>query len=223
MNATEISSTFRRPHRPETLARWAAMVPTGFQFSVKLPRAITHEERLLDAARPLGCFIDLIRHLEDRLGPLLVQLPPSLIFDAEIAGAFFRQLRDVFQGPVVCEPRHPTWFKAEPSELLRCNQVSRVGVDPARVPEGADPGCWTDLAYWRLHGSPRMYHSDYITESLANLASKVSTCASSEIWCIFDNTASGAALGNALTLSDQLPLALLMLPGRHAEELAFGP
>jgi len=121
------------------------MVPTGFRFSVKLPRAITHEGRLLDAARPLGCFIDLIRHLEDRLGALLVQLPPSLIFDAEIAGAFFRQLR--------------------------------VGADPARVPEAAGPGGWADLTYWRLHGSPRMYYSDYSAEFLASLALKVSTSA----------------------------------------------
>jgi uncharacterized protein YecE (DUF72 family) len=105
---------------------------------------------------------------------------------------------------VVCEPRHPTWFEAEPGELLRCQQVARVGADPARVPEAADPGGWADLAYWRLHGSPRMYYSDYGTEFLTGLASKVSASAASQIWCVFDNTASGAALGNALTLSDHL-------------------
>jgi uncharacterized protein YecE (DUF72 family) len=115
LNAAEINSTFHRPHRPATFARWAEAVPTGFRFSVKLPRAITHERRLLDAAGPLACFIDSIHHLEDRLGALLVQLPPSLIFDAEIAGAFFRQLRDVFEGPVVCEPRHPTWSRPRPA------------------------------------------------------------------------------------------------------------
>ena len=204
LGAAEINSTFHRLHRPETFARWAEMVPTGFRFSVKLPRAITHDGRLSDAGRPLACFIDLIRHLGDRLGALLVQLPPSLIFDAQIAGVFFRQVRDVFEGPVVCEPRHPTWFEAEPGELLRCEQVARAGADPARVPEAADPGGWTDLAYWRLHGSPRMYYSDYDIEFLADLASRVCASTASQIWCVFDNTASGAALGNALTLSNQL-------------------
>jgi uncharacterized protein YecE (DUF72 family) len=204
LNAVEINSTFHRPHRPETFAQWAEAVPAGFRFSVKLPRAITHQQRLLDPAGPLADFIDSIRHLEDRLGALLVQLPPSLMFDAEIAGAFFRQLRDVFEGPVVCEPRHPTWFEAEPDELLRREQVGRVGADPARVLEAAAPGGWTDLAYWRLHGSPRMYYSDYDGEFLADLASTVCASAASQIWCVFDNTASGAALGNALTLGDQL-------------------
>ena len=204
LDAAEINSTFHRPHRPETFARWAASVPAGFRFSVKLPRAITHDKRLLDAAGPLACFIDSIRHLEDRLGAVLVQLPPSLIFDPDIAGAFFRQLRDVFDGFVVCEPRHPTWFDANSDELLRSNQVGRVRADPARVPEAASPGGWTNLAYWRLHGSPRMYYSEYSTEFLRTLASKVGASASSETWCIFDNTACGAALGNALMLSDQL-------------------
>jgi uncharacterized protein YecE (DUF72 family) len=180
------------------------MVPPGFRFSVKLPRAITHEGQLLDAADPLGAFIDLIRHLGDRLGAVLVQLPPSLVFDAEIAVTFFRQLRDLFEGPIICEPRHPTWFDIKPGELLRSEQVARAAVDPARVPEGASPGGWTGFAYWRLHGSPRMYYSNYDAEFLESLASKVRASTSSETWCVFDNTASGAALGNALTLGNQL-------------------
>ena len=204
LNAAEINSTFHRPHRPETFARWAQAVPTGFRFSVKLPRAITHEGRLLDAASPLADFIGLIRHLEDRLGAVLVQLPPSLSFDSDIAGAFFRQFREVFEGPVVCEPRHPSWFGLEAEKLLTREQVARVAADPGRAPEAASPGGWGSLAYWRLHGSPRMYYSDYSTEFLQTLGAIVSASASSETWCIFDNTASGAALGNALMLSDQL-------------------
>jgi uncharacterized protein YecE (DUF72 family) len=217
LNAAEINSTFHRRHRPETFSRWAQAVPAGFRFSVKLPRAITHEKRLLDAAGSLACFIDSIRHLEDRLGAVLVQLPPSLNFDPDIAGAFFRQLRDVFEGSVVCEPRHPTWFDVEAGELLRCEQVARVRADPARVPEAVSPGGWTNLAYWRLHGSPKMYYSEYGTEFLRTLASKVGASASSETWCIFDNTASGAALGNALMLSDQLNLNRCSAPTNQAD------
>src|SRR6185436_11229797 len=84
-NASEINSSFHRPHRPVTYARWAACVPEDFRFSVKVPRAITHERRLSDAADLFAGFLAELAPLEDKLGPLLVQLPPSLAFDAALA------------------------------------------------------------------------------------------------------------------------------------------
>ena len=77
-NAVEINSSFYRPHQAGAYARWAASVPAGFRFSVKLPKAIAHEQSLRDCA-PLGC--------------LLVQLPPSLAFDAPTAQGFLAALR----------------------------------------------------------------------------------------------------------------------------------
>src|SRR5207245_7038537 len=73
LNAVEINSSFYRPHRPATYARWAGSVPADFRFAVKVPREITHRRRLADAAEPLDAFLAAAGHLGDKLGPLLVQ------------------------------------------------------------------------------------------------------------------------------------------------------
>ena len=167
----EINSSFYRPHRPATYARWAASVPAGFRFSVKAPRSITHEARLRDVRTLLAPFLEQASALGAALGPLLIQLPPSLAFDAAVAQAFFGELRDLYSGEAVLEPRHATWFAPEPERLLRAHAIGRVAADPAPIPEAAVPG--GALRYWRLHGSPRMYHTPYGEERLRALAAKL--------------------------------------------------
>jgi uncharacterized protein YecE (DUF72 family) len=204
--AAEINSSFHRPHRPATYARWRDSVPESFRFSVKLPKAITHVDRLVDASQALDAFLAEAGHLEEKLGCLLVQLPPSLAFDAMVAGGFFAGLRDRFAGAAACEPRHPSWFAADSDELLAAFQIARVAADPARVPAAAAPGGWQGLIYHRLHGSPRMYYSTYPEEYLDRLAAQLTaeTAAGVPVWCIFDNTAAGAATANALSLLQRL-------------------
>ena len=92
--AVEINSSFYRPHRPTTYARWAASVPEDFRFSVKAPKLPTHERRLVGVGDVLDSFLAEATRLGDRLGPLLVQLPPSLSFSADVAEMFFSELRD---------------------------------------------------------------------------------------------------------------------------------
>lgn len=174
-------------------------MPEGFRFAVKLPRAVTHEARLSGAATLVDRFLGEVRALGDRLGVLLVQLPPSLAFAWQPAAAFFDDLRASHGGPVACEPRHPTWFTGEAESVLRSHEIARVAADPAIVPEAAEPGGWPGLAYRRLHGSPRMYHSAYPPAVLDRLAASLAR-APGEAWCIFDNTAAGAAAGQALDL-----------------------
>jgi uncharacterized protein YecE (DUF72 family) len=128
-------------------------------------------------------------------------LPPSLAFESRLAGRFFTLLRERYAGPVVCEPRHPTWFTAGAEAMLLRHTVARVAADPAVTPEAAAPGGWGGVVYFRLHGSPRKYWSSYPDDYLAALASTLTTAAATaESWCIFDNTASGAALANAVRL-----------------------
>lgn len=201
--AAEINSSFHRPHRPGTYAAWAASVPHDFRFAVKVPKAITHERRLVDADAATERFVEEARHLGPKLGPLLVQLPPSLAFDAGVAASFFRHLRRLHPGSVVCEPRHPSWFDDSADALLRDLGIARVAADPARVPQAREPGGWQGLAYIRLHGSPRMYYSGYEADVLSDLADRLRG-SEIETWCMFDNTASGAACGNALALSARM-------------------
>lgn len=203
--AVEINSSFYRPHRPATYARWAASVPEGFRFAVKVPRAVTHDRRLIGATDLLATFLEEASHLGDKLGPLLVQLPPSLRFSAEVAGAFFADLRSRFDGEVVLEPRHATWFEPAAEQLIARRRVARVAADPAVVPEAARPGGWDGLAYYRLHGSPRVYYSSYPDESLGKLADRLATAVGKAAsWCIFDNTAEGAAIANGLDVLQRI-------------------
>lgn len=205
-SAAEINSTFYRPHRPSTYARWVDSVPEAFRFAVKVPKAITHERRLVGTEPLLDAFLDEIKMLGARLGPLLVQLPPSLAFETRTARAFFAALRERTDRQIVCEPRHASWFTAEADAALSDARVARVAADPPRVPSAGEPGGWRGLAYYRLHGSPVIYRSAYGSESLAALARALEAEVARGVpaWCIFDNTASGAALGNGLDLLAQL-------------------
>ena len=200
-NAVEINSSFHRPHRRATYERWAASVPPDFAFAVKVPRTITHERRLVDAASLLDPFLEQASGLGGKLAVLLVQLPPSLAFDEETESAFFATLRARHAGNIVVEPRHPTWFTPESEALLLDHRVARVAADPAVVPSGAEPGGWSGLRYLRLHGPPRIYYSDYEPERIAHHAARLTRTHAGEAWCIFDNTVLGAATGNALAMS----------------------
>jgi len=204
--AVEINSTFYRPHRAATFERWAASVPRSFRFSVKLPQTITHENGLTKSARLLDTFLADLAPLGARLGCLLVQLPPSLAFDARLARTFFTALRKRFNRGVALEPRHASWFAQRADRLLDELRVARVAADPSRAEGGGDPGGWRGLAYFRLHGSPRMYYSSYEAEFLNALAIKLREARRRRIptWCIFDNTTLGAATGNALSLIHRL-------------------
>ena len=201
-DAAEINSSFHRPHRPATYERWAASVPASFRFSVKIPKTVTHERKLVDADALLERFLDEAAGLGATLGCLLVQLPPSLALEADIAQRFFATLRARWTGDVAVEPRHASWFDAAGDALLREFRLARVGADPARVPAAARPAGDSSVAYWRWHGSPRMYWSSYDDAVLAALADDVraARAAGSRVWCIFDNTTSGAATANALAL-----------------------
>jgi uncharacterized protein YecE (DUF72 family) len=197
-NGVEINSSFYRPHQCKTYERWAATTPPDFRFAVKAPRSITHERRLVDVAEPLTRFIDECAGLGEKLGPLLIQLPPSLKFNASIVEGFLAGWRRAASAASVLEPRHASWFAPEADALLDAFQVARVAADPAVVPDAAEPGGWPGLTYRRLHGSPVMYATSYDDGRLEPLARQVSDKA--ETWTIFDNTQFGAATSDALKL-----------------------
>ncbi|GHF77255.1 hypothetical protein GCM10017782_14200 [Deinococcus ficus] len=120
-------------------------------------------------------------------------------YDAALATDFFGTLRQLTPAPVVCEPRHATWFTPEADALLTAHHVAQVAADPAIVPQAAHPGGWAGLSYYRWHGSPRKYYSAYTPESLHDLAKGIQR-RDGDVWVIFDNTAGGEAAGNGLDL-----------------------
>lgn len=223
--AVEINRTFRKTPRPSTFARWADSVPDGFRFSVKTPREVTHDRRLEDVREALSEFLEAASRLGDRLGPLLVQLPPSLAFDPGVAEPFLATLRELREGPDVLEARHESWFVDDADELLARHQVARVAADPPRAEADGRPGGWEDLAYFRLHGRPRTYYSAYRQggdawrregddderegEERPDLGDWLDRATAAgdeaeEAWVIFDNTARGEGTGDALAMAERL-------------------
>lgn len=209
-NCVEVNSSFHRPHQKKTWDRWAQCTPPHFRFSVKLPKAITHTAQLEDSGALLQQFFEEVRGLGDKLGPLLVQLPPKLEYNESLAHEFFTTIRelhpqDSHTGFIALEPRHASWFTPPVDRLLRSFDIARVAADPPKgSPLAATPGGWNGLCYWRLHGAPRTYYSAYHAAFLRRLSSQLRETTCAQQWVIFDNTALGHATGNALELMTRL-------------------
>ncbi|RWB26471.1 MAG: DUF72 domain-containing protein [Mesorhizobium sp.] len=203
----EINSSFYKPHRRETYERWTHSVPEDFRFCVKVPRTVTHKHRLADCEDLIEAFLGQAGGLGRKLAVLLVQLPPSLSFEPRVTEEFFGLLRKQTGSKIACEPRHASWFEQDADALLTGFRVARVAADPARVPAAATPSGWPGLVYFRLHGAPRIYYSDYDTDSLIAIRQRLdaASAAGAEAWCIFDNTVKGHALGNALAVDAMAP------------------
>jgi uncharacterized protein YecE (DUF72 family) len=201
VGCVEINTSFHRPHAAETYAKWAAATPARFRFAVKMPRTITHDLQLRHVRAHLDAFLHEIAGLGRKRGPLLLQLPPSFVFDPRVVGRFLDLLRRRYDGAMVCEPRHASWLSAQAEALLVRHAVARVAADPPRMVGADRPSGWPGLVYYRLHGSPRTYWSSYTHDYLAALAATLRQISVSvPVWCVFDNTASGAALENAWEL-----------------------
>jgi uncharacterized protein YecE (DUF72 family) len=200
-SAVEINSSFYRSHQRVTYQRWAESVPTGFRFAVKMPKWLTHEHCLEETGDELSGFLNEIGGLGQKLGCVLVQLPPGLAYDPRTVESFFGALRARHRGPVVCEPRHPTWFTGAADRRLEAHRIGRVAADPSCGDGGHEPSGSDRIAYFRLHGSPVMYHSSYTSDYLDRLAHRIRGLAAvSPVWCVFDNTARGAAVQDACEL-----------------------
>lgn len=203
LSAAEINSSFHRPHRASTWERWRESAPDNFRFSVKLRKSVTHEARLIGAQEEVQSFFSEASLLREKLAVVLVQMPPSLVLDLTVAGSFFADLAKRTWAMIAVEPRHASWFTTRAEDLLREHGVARVGADPARFAGAAEPLAVSGLAYWRLHGSPVVYRSSY-SDRIGVLADEIAKHPAPDRWCIFDNTASSAATGDALELTDAL-------------------
>lgn len=206
LDVVEINKTFYGLPMASTFGKWRDRVPGEFRFSLKAPRAITHDRRLEDAGDPLDEFLARAGELEDRLGVLLFQLPPSLEFDEGLAGSFLADLRERHRGAAALEARHETWFRDRPEALLREHGVSRVAADPPRAEGDGRPGADRETVYFRLHGTPDTYRSPYRGDGLETWEERVRRAAADagEVFCVFDNTAEGEGTADALTIRERL-------------------
>lgn len=149
-NALEMDSTFYGTPRVESVNRWRDVTPDGFKFCPKAPREITHDLRLSEAADPsLGVFLDTMRLLEDKLGPIVFQFPPDFsAAEREILAAFLSRLPRDYRFAV--ELRHRSWWGDESAELLRDQDVCWVAADYLYLPKEIWPTA--DFIYIRFLG-----------------------------------------------------------------------
>lgn len=124
LTAAEVNSSFHRRHRHATWGRWARSVGPSLRFSVKVPKTITHERRLVDVDAELNALAAEVNMLGEKRALVLVQLPPSLLRRGGVRG-LHRRLVERVSAAAVVEPRHPSWFEQGVEAFLAERRVAR--------------------------------------------------------------------------------------------------
>jgi uncharacterized protein YecE (DUF72 family) len=198
----ELNNSFYRLPTENAFALWRESSPQGFLYAVKVSRFITHIKRLRNAAEPLENFLSRARLLQDKLGPLLYQLPPQMPRNDAVLEAFLSLLPRGLQH--VFEFRHPSWLKPPVFDLLR---RYGAGFCVFSMPDFSCPLVATaNFAYIRFHGSAGLYSSNYTEEELADWAEKIVALSRDldAVYIYFNNDAFAYAVYNALSLGERL-------------------
>ena len=198
----ELNSSFYRLPSEQAFARWRDTAPEGFVFAVKASRFITHVKRLRDIEGPLEALLSRSRHLGDRLGPVLYQIPPTMHRNDERLDGFLSLLPEGHRH--VVEFRHSSWLDEEVFSILRRHNVGLCVFD---MPGMSCPVVATSgFAYIRLHGSAALYSSCYTDGELDEWAQRISRLAEGldAAYIYFNNDAEGHAVHNAQSLAQRL-------------------
>ena len=200
LNTLELNVTFYRQVTPSTFQKWHETVPEHFCFSVKMSRFITHIKRLSVEEGSIHRFLKDAGLLGDKLGVVLIQLPPSLKYDHALITDFFALLDPAFRYTV--EARNKSFADDEFFSLLSERSIAWCMAESAgRYPY--HEAVTAPFIYVRLHGRTELYASNYSDEELHDLAAKIRGWAR-ETYVYFDNDFGGYAVRNAITLRDIL-------------------
>lgn len=198
----EINSSFYRLPATKTLNAWRKESPAGFLFAIKASRYLTHMKKLRDAEEPLQVFLRQAAILGDKLGPVLLQLPPGWHCNPERLRAFLEMLPAGHR--YAFEFRDQSWFDAAVYRALARKNVAFCIYELAGVI--APKKITADFVYVRLHGPAAAYQGCYDTQALSGWAGAFSTWRRQgrEIFCYFDNDQQGFAAQNAQELAAML-------------------
>lgn len=197
-NAVEINSTFYRKPTSKTLLKWHAETPDNFRFFIKIPKAITHQNRLENSKDEIAQFCNHIQNsLKDKLSGFLYQLPPSFTNTVENTERIINNLDSRFLN--VIEFRHSSWWQKEIFDLLKQHDIVFSGVSfPGNLPEDLIIN-HPEILYYRLHGKPVLYKSEYSNDFMDALAEKIKNTTQTS-FIFFNNTWGTAAIKNSLYL-----------------------
>ncbi len=201
-NSVEINSTFYRKPTAKTLQKWFGETPDDFKFFIKIPKTISHEKRLENCKDEITIFCNYIKtHLEEKLAGFLYQFPPSFKNSDENLKRIFENIDLQFFN--VIEFRHESWWNEEIFKILEQKNITFSGVSfPGNLPEDVIINS-KNAVYYRLHGKPILYKSEYSEEFLNDLAAKIKH-SNLKSYIFFNNTWGTAAIKNGLYLQEKL-------------------
>ena len=199
LNAVEINSTFYRRPRPSTILKWVEETEANFKFFIKIPKTITHLKKLDDTKNETTEFCQyLAENLGTKLAGFLFQLPPSFHYTAENLAKVIATVDKNYLN--VVEFRHQSWWNIEVQNSLNENNIVFAGVSiPKDIPNDFIINN-NDFAYYRLHGNPEMFKSEYAETELKKLAAEILKFKGTS-YIFFNNTYGTAAIKNALYLN----------------------
>lgn len=203
-HTVEINNSFYRLPAHKTFAQWRKNAPEAFFFSVKASRYITHIKKLKDPREPLARFMDHVRELGEKLGPVLFQLPPRWRCNPDRLSAFFEAVPEDCR--CAMEFRDETWWDPRVYEILRAHNAAFCIYELAG--QQTPPEVTADFVYIRLHGPEEAYQGRYDDETLAAWAASIRDWVSDglSVYCYFDNDENGYAARNALRLQQMLEI-----------------
>jgi uncharacterized protein YecE (DUF72 family) len=202
-DTVELNVTFYRMPAASAFRGWRDAVPEGFVFAVKASRYLTHIRRLVDPEQPVEFLMERAGELGDRLGPILLQLPPSLEIDLDrlerTLEAFGREVR------VAVEPRHNSWFVPELCDVLRRHEAAFVLADRRGpiTPLWSTSG-WTYLRMHQGSATPRPCYGERALRSWAERLAELPGGAGQNGYVYFNNDHRACAVKNAAEFEELL-------------------
>jgi uncharacterized protein YecE (DUF72 family) len=207
LSAVEINNTFYRMPRREVVESWASSVPASFRFAVKVSQRITHRKRLADVEPDLDYLLDQLAPLGERLGLLLVQLPPNLPLDLGRLERFLDHLGGRVRAAF--EFRHASWIDDPVLACLRDHGAALVASETDEAPAA--------LHETARFGYLRLRRTDYQPGDLADWVARVRALRWDEAWVFFKHEASGPALAAEFTALAQRGRAIPVRRERQRE------
>ncbi len=203
-DTVEVNATFYREPRASTIAQWIEHTPDDFLFAVKMHRAITHYQRLENVEESLERFDAIARSFGEKLGVVLIQLPPSFALEVERVAAFFKQLRRrARKRRYALEARHKSWLSDAATEVLQRYDIAWCIADSGgRYPTAEF--VTAPFVYLRFHGPGPLYASSYSDDVLREWAGKIRRWKRQkrDVFAYFNNDFEGYAIQNAQRLKE---------------------
>lgn len=201
-NSTEVNMSFYRFPFPSVVKSWYRKSPKDFNFTFKANRQITHERKFECVDSLMKKFCSLVDLVQEKLGCVLWQLPPSMHYSERNLGLLDGFLDQVEGRKNVLEFRHKSWWRRETYGLLKRHNAAFCVVSCPSLPE--EFIVTSDIAYIRLHGKSNWYRHEYTEEELTEWAKRIKRAGENckEIYCYFNNDYNAYAPKNAIELRE---------------------